>query len=91
MKLDIIAIIGLAITFGSAVAGLCVSLMKTAERFGKLEQRVAVDEDIIKDEKQKRRELSDRMITYNTTQATILATLDGMKNDIKEIKDALKK
>ena len=91
MKFDIVAIIGLAVTFGSAVAGLCVSLMKTAERFGKLEQRVAIDEDTMREEKQKRRELSERMIGFNTTQATILAKLDGMKNDIKEIKDALKK
>ena len=56
-----------------------------------MEQRLETDEENAKEERAKRHELACRQTEYSATQAAIMARLDAISEDLKELKEAVKK
>ena len=56
-----------------------------------MEQRLETDEEQAKEERAKRHELAIRQTEYSATQSAIMARLDAISEDLKELKEAVKK
>ena len=89
--MEVTAIISFAITIAGFIIGIITAVAKLAVRFGKMEQRLETDEENAKEERAKRHELACRQTEYSTTQAAIMARLDAISEDLKELKEAVKK
>jgi len=88
--MGITAVISLSITAAGFIGGIITVVAKLAERFGKMEQRLQTDEELARDERAKRHELAVRQTEYSATQSAIMARLDAISEDLKELKEAVK-
>lgn len=85
------ALISVAITVAGFIVGIITSVAKLAIRFGKMEQRLETDEERAKDERAKRHALACKQTEYSATQAAIMARLDAISEDLKELKEVIKR
>lgn len=84
-------IISVSVAVAGFIIGIITSVARLAVRFGKMEQRLETDEEQAKEERAKRHELAIRQTEYSATQSAIMARLDAISEDLKELKEAVKK
>ena len=85
------AIISFSVTIAGFIIGIITSVARLAVRFGRMEHQLETDEENAKEERAKRHELAIRQTEYSATQAAIMARLDAISEDLKELKEAVKK
>lgn len=89
--MEVTAIISFAITIAGFIIGIITAVAKLAVRFGNMEQQLKTDEENAKEDRAKRHELACRQTEYGAIQAAIMARLDAISEDLKELKEVVKK